>query len=84
MPNYTFYDEEKNYLIEFNGTIAEMEAFEKQNPSCKWVPQSGTPTLDSVRLGVRRPDSGFRNLLKTIKKGSPRSTVNDFGGGSDV
>jgi hypothetical protein len=76
MPNYTFFCEEKNMTIEFTGTIEEMEAFEKQNPCCKWVPVAGLPTLDSVRLGIRKPDEGFRDLLRTVKRGSPRSTVN--------
>lgn len=59
-------------------TIAEMEDFLAKHHHIKWVPVSGLPTLDSVRLGIKKPDDGFRDLLRTVKKGSPGSKVNTF------
>jgi hypothetical protein len=32
----------------------------------------------------QKPDSAFRDFLKHTKERNPGSTVNDFGGGSDV
>lgn len=48
------------------------------SPIIEWVPNAGLPTLDSVRLGIRKPDEGFRDVLRTIKKGNPRSKINTF------
>jgi hypothetical protein len=78
MPNYTFYDEiEKTYFTKAM-SISEMEKFLSSSTHVKWVPVSGLPTLDSVRLGVKKPDEGFRDLLRTVKKGNPNSSVNTF------
>jgi hypothetical protein len=62
----------------FTGTSAELEQFLEDNPSIIWLPDSGLPTVDSVRIGRQKPDDNFRDLLRTIKKGSPGSDVNTF------
>jgi hypothetical protein len=33
---------------------------------------------DSVRLGRQKPEQGFRDLLRHIKKQNPRSNINTF------
>jgi hypothetical protein len=78
MPRYTFRNELSGEVSTMDMSIAEMEEFLEKHDWIKWVPVSGLPTLDSVRLGIRKPDGGFRDLLKTIKKGSPRSKINTF------
>jgi hypothetical protein len=50
----------------------------EENPTFKWVPVKGLPFVDEVKLGRKKPDGGFRDLLKTIKKGSPRSFINTY------
>jgi putative FmdB family regulatory protein len=52
-------------------------------PSCgeKMVEQfvSSAPVLiDPVRLGVRRPDSGFKEVISKIKAAHPRSGMKDY------
>jgi hypothetical protein len=74
MPVYTFKDVNGEWTTSM--TIEEMEEMLEKNPHIQWVPNGSYPTLDSVRLGIRKPDEGFRDLLRTVKKGSPRSTVN--------
>ena len=76
MPTYTFFDSVEGDTFNRTMTISEMEQFLEDSPWIHWIPVSGLPTLDSVRLGIRKPDSGFTDLLKTIKKGSPKSSFN--------
>ena len=39
---------------------------------------SAPPIVSGVVSSKNKPDSGFRDLLKTIKKNNPRSTVNTY------
>lgn len=78
MPTYTFYNkntgEEKTELM----SISECEEFLKANPD--WEQQPAAPLIVSgVALGKRmKPDEGFRDLLKTIKKNNRGSNINTF------
>lgn len=52
-------------------------------PACgkKAVEQTVTTApvlIDPVRLGVRRPDSGFREVISKIKAAHPRSRMKDY------
>ena len=49
-------------------------------PNCKkegavYQGVSATPFLDPVRLGVIRPDNGFRNVLRSIHERNPGSNI---------
>jgi hypothetical protein len=78
MPYYTFYDDLEQTYFTKSMSISEMEKFLESNTHVKWVPVSGLPTLDSVRLGIRKPEEGFRDVLRTVKKANPGSKVNTF------
>jgi hypothetical protein len=55
--------------------MAEVDQWEADNP--RWEIKITSGNLHSgMGLGFRRVDDNFKDLLKTIKKGSPRSTVN--------
>jgi hypothetical protein len=77
MPIYTFFNllEQKEWTEKMSSS--EMEDLLAKNKHIQWVPKP-VPTGDSVRLGFRKPDEGFRDLLRTVKKGSPNSSVNTF------
>lgn len=74
MPTYTFINkntggEETHYL-----TLSEREEFLKTNPDM--VQKLSTPAFgDSARLGVRRIDNGFNDVLKKIKGSHRHSTI---------
>ena len=77
MPTYKF----KNLItcVEYEQfmSIAEMEVY-TQNPNIKLL-----PSMPAIVAGIdRKPDNGFRDLLKNIKKeserGISRSTINTF------
>lgn len=78
MPTYTFFDTTSREEWTEIMSIAEMEDFLAKNSHVQWVPKSGLPTLDSVRLGIRKPEEGFRDILRQVKKKNPRSNVNTF------
>jgi putative FmdB family regulatory protein len=40
---------------------------------------SSVQCIDSVRLGIRRPDNGFKEIISKIKKGNPRSDLHKKG-----
>ena len=60
-------------------SISEREMFLKEHPEVESMITS--PSIHSGR-GLKKPDSGFRDILKEIKKkhsgGFSRSTINDF------
>lgn len=84
MPSYTFIDAEGKEWTEFM-SIAEHAEFLKNNPGIEQVLQP-TPLLDPVGLSIKgvknKPDKGFTDLLKDMKKkhskGFSRSTINTF------
>lgn len=83
MGNFTFYDTKTGEYLTFSGTIAEAEAHEKKNPRLNWL-GTAAPIIDPVKLGITKPSAGFRSLLGNMKKRmGPRSTINDWGGGTE-
>lgn len=77
MPKYTFENTQTGDIYEDFMTISSMEEHLENNPHIRQVP--GAPQIVSgVSSGRNKPDSGFRDILKTIKKRHPKSTVNTF------
>jgi len=83
MTTFNFLNKKTGEYTTFEGTIAEAEAHDKKHPELEWL--CGLPLIHSG-LGLKKPDSGFRDVLTNIKKQNPHygHAVNDFGGGSDV
>lgn len=82
MPNYTFLNTETNEYHELYMSVAEREQYVKDNPAMQQVIHSAPALGDSIRLGLRKPDDGFRDRLREIKKahskGWTKSTINTF------
>jgi len=82
LPSYTFKNlntgEEWTDIM----SISEREEFLSKNPQVQQQLTSAPALGDSILLGLRKPDNGFRDRLKEIKKahsrGLTRSTVNTF------
>jgi hypothetical protein len=74
VPNYTFIDpkteEEQTLML----TFAEYDEFVEKNPHLiqKLVP---TPIVDPYHLGRQQAPSGFRDILKRIKKRNRGSNI---------
>ena len=82
MPTYLFKNLNTDEEIELFLSITEREEYLANNPHMVQM-LNGSPAIgDSIRLGLRKPDSAFRDRLKEIKKHHSRgltdSTVNTF------
>lgn len=78
MPTYQFLDKKTGEIQEHFMTISEAEEFSKNNPHLEWL--CGSPMIcDPWRVGRKKPDDGFRDVLKNIKKKSGKtSTINTW------
>lgn len=83
MPLYNYKCESCNHEFEKVLKIAEMhQPSQEPCPSCghqgnviKTI--SGAPSLgDSVRLGIRKPDQGFKEVMQRIHAANPKSNLN--------
>lgn len=82
MPSYTFKDTETGEQFTTVMSMAEREEFLSANPHMQQVIHSAPSIGDTIRMGMRKPDDGFRDRLREIKKahskGWTKSTVNTF------
>lgn len=75
MPTYTFLNTDTNEETNLIMTIAQYEQYKKDNPHMKQ--KLATPAFgDSVRLGIRKPDDNFNDVLKKAKSAHKYSTIN--------
>lgn len=82
MPSYTFLNTDSGEVFTTIMSIAEREEYLKDNPHIQQQLISAPSIGDSIRLGLKKPDNGFRDRLREIKKahsrGITKSTVNTF------
>ncbi len=82
MPTYTFLNTNTGEQHTEIMSIAEREEYLTSNPHIQQQIVSAPSLGDSIRLGLKKPDNGFRDRLKEIKKahskGLTKSTVNTF------
>ena len=78
MPTYSFRD--NNTGREFNDTmsISQLEVYLKENDHIEQIITVAPALADPTRLSIRKPDQGFRDHLRRIKKHHRRSTVNTW------
>lgn len=80
MPTYIFIDKKTKKEEELFMTMSEMDEYRKSNPS-KMLGVSSPAIVSGVassRAGYGKPDSSFRDILKTIKKNNRGSKINTF------
>jgi hypothetical protein len=78
MPNYTFKNTITDETFDRSMSNAEREAFLNDTPQVIQVFKRFPAIGDSVRLGLRRPDDGFREVLQKAKSSHIHNTINDF------
>jgi hypothetical protein len=80
MPTYKFQNKETEEEFELFMSISELGEYLNKNNNIKQL-IGGAPMISSGR-GMGKPDDGFRDILKEIKKknskGITRSTINTF------
>jgi len=75
MPTYTFKNKETNEQFDLILKISQLDEFKADHPHLEQVitPQ---PMVSGIN---QKPDSGFRDVLKSIKKASGRgNNINTF------
>jgi hypothetical protein len=80
MPTYNFLNNDTGEEFQEFMSINAVEQYLNDNPNVTQL-VSGAPVIHSGR-GLGKPDQGFRDLLKNMKKanskGFKRSTINTF------
>ena len=81
MPTYAFRNEETGEEHQEFMSISSLDEYLVANPHITQL-VNGAPSIVSGRGLNKKPDNGFRDLLKHIKKGNSkgitRSTINTF------
>ena len=77
MPTYTFRDTITNIDEDIFMKYSEIESYLKNNRS-KIKIVTAPSIISGVQSGTNKPDEGFRDILRTIKKNNRRSTINTF------
>jgi hypothetical protein len=78
MPVYAFKNLNTGEVEEHTFRISEYDKFKEDNPHLERYIDGSPGMSDPVRLGLVKPAEGFREVLRNIKKGSPRSKFNTF------
>jgi len=78
LPNYTFQNNETGETYDLTLSMAEHDEYLANNPQVTQLIVSAPAIGDSVRLGLRKPDDSFRDVLRSIKKRNRGSNVNTF------
>lgn len=79
MPTYNFSNTQTDREFSEFMSISELKEYLEENPHIKQI--IGSPAIISGR-GMQKPDDGFRDVLREIKKkhsqGISQSTINTF------
>jgi hypothetical protein len=78
MPSYSFRNNDTNEEFDMSMSNSERELFLQTNPNIiqifKRFPGIGDPT----RLGIRKPDDNFRDVLKNVKHHHKKDNINTW------
>jgi len=84
MPNYDYICQDcKHTFEEFLSIKDHDKPCKKPCPKCgkkkveQYIP-SAPPVIDPVRLGIRKPDSGFKEVISKIKAAHPKHGMRDY------
>lgn len=78
MSLYSIKDTETDEVFEVSLKSSELENYLSENPSFKQVFTKFPGVVDPTRLGIKKPDDGFRDVLKTVKSHHKRNIINDW------
>lgn len=74
MPTYTFRNNDTGEVFDKIMTWDNRQIYLEQNPSLEVI--IGAPAMgDSVRLGIRKNDDGFREVLSKISSANYKSNL---------
>ena len=76
MPTYSFKNKETNEQFDKQMKISELEIYLKENSNIQQIFTRFPGVVDSVRIGITKPDRSFNDVLIKAKDAHKRSTVN--------
>jgi hypothetical protein len=78
MPIYSAMNKDTDEVFEVNMKFTEFEQYLNDNTNIIQVFTRFPALGDSVRLGKRRPDDGFRDVLKTVSGHHKKNIINTW------
>lgn len=78
MPTYRFYNKDTKEEFETVLRISELDEYKRNRPELEQRVTGVLGYSDPARLGLAKPATGFRDLLKNMKTKHRGSTINDF------
>lgn len=80
MPNYSFRNVITGTEFELSMSMSDKDKYLEENKDTIIQIITKAPSFgDTVSLGIKKPDQGFRDVLREIKKAHPRGGgVNTF------
>ena len=76
MPTYTLRNKESGEIFEKVMKMSEYDEYMKANPTIERCHLDAASLGDPVRLGFKKPDEAFRDLLRERKKAHYKNTIN--------
>lgn len=78
MPIYSVMNTNTEEVFEVNMKFTEFEQYLKDNTHFKQVFTKFPSIGDPVRLGRRKPDDGFRDVLRNVQHHHKKDSINTF------
>jgi hypothetical protein len=78
LPIYSVMNTETDEVYEVTMKFSELEAYLSENPHLKQAFIKFPGLGDPVRLGLRRPPDGFRDVLRTVGDHHKKNTINTW------
>ena len=78
MPTYTFRNDETTEEFDILMSMAEREKYVQDNPHLTQIHRKAPALGDPIRLGVRKPDDSFRDVLKNVKHHHKKDNINTW------
>lgn len=78
MPIYSMRDNETQEEFEVTLKYSELEQYLKDNPKIQQIFTKFPGFGDPVRLGLKKPDDGFRDVLKNVRHHHKKDSINTF------
>jgi hypothetical protein len=75
VPTYNFFNTKTEETTTEFLWVSELDAYLVSNPDLVVMPPDTSAQVDSWRMGRKKPDEGFREILKGIKRYYKGSTV---------
>lgn len=78
MPVYSIRDTKTQEVFEVTLKFSELETYLLENTHLKQEFNKFPGIGDSIRMGVRKPDDGFRDVLRNVRHHHKKDSINTF------